>query len=76
MRIAVQVGEASDIVHDSTVHWPKDRPEIDLGTVELSGVPQITMPSSATSSSTRSPVWTESSRPATRCWIPARSRIW
>jgi catalase len=38
MRIAVQVAEAGDIVNDSTVHWPKDRPEIDLGTVELSGV--------------------------------------
>jgi len=38
MRIAVQVAANDDIVNDSTVHWPKDRPEISLGAVELLGV--------------------------------------
>ena len=38
MRIAVQIAAADDIVNDSTVHWPKDRVEIEFGTVEFSGV--------------------------------------
>jgi len=35
MRIAVQVAGKDDVVNDSTVHWPQDRPEIDFGVVEL-----------------------------------------
>jgi catalase len=35
MRIAVQIAGEGDVVNDSTVHWPKDRPEIDFGTVEI-----------------------------------------
>jgi catalase len=35
MKIAVQVAAAGDVVNDSTVHWPKDRPEIEFGVIEL-----------------------------------------
>jgi catalase len=35
MRIAVQVAGEGDVVKDSTVHWPKDRREMQFGTVEL-----------------------------------------
>jgi catalase len=35
MRIAVQVAGEEDVVKDSTVHWPKDRPEMQFGRVEL-----------------------------------------
>jgi catalase len=38
MRIFVQMALKGDIVDDSTVHWPKDRPEIEFGTVELRSV--------------------------------------
>jgi catalase len=38
MRIAIQVAGKGDVVNDSTIHWPKDRPEIDLGTIELESV--------------------------------------
>jgi len=38
MRITVQVAAAGDNVNDSTAHWPKDRPEIAFGTIELAGV--------------------------------------
>lgn len=38
MRIAVQLAEAGDVVNNATVQWPNDRPEIDFGTIELSGV--------------------------------------
>lgn len=38
MRIAVQVAASEDVVNDSTVHWPEDRPEIDFGAVELTSV--------------------------------------
>jgi catalase len=38
MRIAVQVAAKDDVVNDPTVHWPKDRPEIDFGTLELMSV--------------------------------------
>jgi len=38
MRIAVQVAAKGDPVNDSTMHWPKDRPEIDFGSVELTAV--------------------------------------
>ena len=35
MHIAVQLAASEDVVNDSTVHWPQDRPEIDFGSVEL-----------------------------------------
>jgi catalase len=38
MRIAVQVAAKDDVVNDSTVHWPKDRPEIEFGAIELMSV--------------------------------------
>jgi catalase len=38
MRIAVQVAAPEDVVNDSTVAWPKERPEVDFGTVELMSV--------------------------------------
>lgn len=40
MRIAVQIAAEGDTVNDATAHWPKDRPEIDFGTVELTQVVQ------------------------------------
>ena len=38
MRIAVQLAAQDDVVDDSTVRWPEDRPEIDFGTVRLLSV--------------------------------------
>ncbi len=38
LRIEVQLSEAGDTVDDSTVHWPKDRPQIEFGTLELTGL--------------------------------------
>ena len=38
LRIAVQLAATGDIVDDSTVHWPEDRPQIEFGMVELLGV--------------------------------------
>src|SRR5215831_1017844 len=38
MRIAVQLADARDVVNDSTVHWPNERPEVEIGTVELTAV--------------------------------------
>ncbi len=35
MRIAVQVAGSGDVTDDSTIHWPKDRPEIAFGAIEL-----------------------------------------
>jgi len=35
MRIAVQIAANEDVVNDATVHWPKDRPEIEFGRVEI-----------------------------------------
>jgi catalase len=35
MRITVQLAESGDVVDDSTVHWPEDRPLVDFGAVEL-----------------------------------------
>jgi catalase len=34
-RIRVQVADSGDVVDDATVHWPEDRPMIDLGKVVL-----------------------------------------
>jgi catalase len=38
MRVAVQLAGANDITDDATMHWPKDRPEIDLGALEIQSV--------------------------------------
>jgi catalase len=38
MRIAVQAAAPEDTVDDSTVAWPKERPEVEFGTVELMSV--------------------------------------
>jgi catalase len=38
MRIAIQVAAENDVVDDSTLHWPADRPEIEFGTIELASV--------------------------------------
>jgi catalase len=35
MRIVVQLAAKDDVVNDSTVHWPGDRPEVEFGTLEL-----------------------------------------
>ncbi|HZS44612.1 MAG TPA: catalase family peroxidase [Blastocatellia bacterium] len=37
-KIVVQVAAPTDITDDSTVHWPEDREQIELGTVELNRV--------------------------------------
>ena len=38
MRIAVQVAAKDDVVNDATVHWPKDRSEIEFGVIELMSI--------------------------------------
>jgi catalase len=38
MRIAVQLAADGDVVDDSTVHWPEDRPLVEFGIVELLSV--------------------------------------
>jgi catalase len=40
MRVTVQLAEKGDITNDATVHWPKDRREVDFGTIELNNVVQ------------------------------------
>ena len=37
-RIFVQLAADGDVVDNSTVHWPEDRPEIEFGTFEVSGL--------------------------------------
>jgi catalase len=37
-RIEVQLSALGDTVDDSTVHWPKDRAQIEFGTLEITGV--------------------------------------
>jgi catalase len=37
-RIVVQVADPSDTTDDATVHWPETREQVELGTVELTGV--------------------------------------
>jgi catalase len=37
-RVTVQIAAPEDIVDDSTVHWPKDRPQIEFGTLRLTDV--------------------------------------
>ena len=38
LRVFVQVAAKEDVVNDSTAHWPKNRPEIDFGTIKLMSV--------------------------------------
>ncbi|MCU1235058.1 MAG: Catalase domain protein [Candidatus Solibacter sp.] len=38
LRIVVQLAAPGDVVDDSTIHWPDDRPQIDFGTLQLTGV--------------------------------------
>jgi catalase len=37
-RILVQLAHASDTVDDATIHWPESRPQVELGTIELTEV--------------------------------------
>jgi catalase len=37
-RIVIQIAADGDISNDATVHWPEDRQQIELGTIELTGV--------------------------------------
>jgi catalase len=37
-RIRVQVADASDTVDDATIHWSENRPQVDLGVIELTHV--------------------------------------
>jgi len=34
-RILVQLADDGDVVDDSTVHWPEDRPQVEFGVIEL-----------------------------------------
>jgi catalase len=38
MRIVLRLAGKEDLVNDATAHWPKDRPEIDFGTLEITCV--------------------------------------
>ncbi len=38
MHILVQLAAEGDLVHDSTVHWPDERPIVHIGTLYLTGV--------------------------------------
>jgi catalase len=38
MRVVVQVASDGDVVDDSTVHWPNERPLLEFGTIELNGL--------------------------------------
>jgi catalase len=38
LRIAVQIAGEGDVVDDSTIHWPENRPEVEFGQVEVTGV--------------------------------------
>jgi len=38
LRIAVQLAGPGDVVDNSTIHWPADRPQIEFGIVELNDV--------------------------------------
>ena len=38
LHIAVQLAAPGDIVDDSTIQWPEDRPQVEFGTIELTGV--------------------------------------
>jgi catalase len=36
-RIVVQVANENDVVDNATIHWPEDRPLVDLGRLALTG---------------------------------------
>ena len=36
--VTVQLAAEEDVVDDSTIHWPADRPIVELGTVELTNI--------------------------------------
>jgi len=38
MRVLVQVASDGDVVDDSTVQWPSQRPLVEFGTIELNGL--------------------------------------
>jgi catalase len=38
LDVAVQVAADGDVVDDSTIQWPEDRPQITFGTIQLSAV--------------------------------------
>jgi catalase len=38
MRVLVQLASEGDVVDDSTVPWPSQRPVVEFGTIELSGL--------------------------------------
>lgn len=38
MRVLVQLAAEGDVVDDSTVHWPEERPVVEIGTIELNGL--------------------------------------
>jgi catalase len=38
LRIAVQLAAAGDVVDDSTIQWPDDRPQVEFGTLDLVSV--------------------------------------
>jgi catalase len=38
MRVVVQVASDGDVVDDSTIHWPNERPLLEFGTIELNGL--------------------------------------
>jgi catalase len=38
MNISVQIASAGDVVDDSTIQWPQDRPIVAFGTLELTSV--------------------------------------
>jgi catalase len=35
MKISVQLAATGDVVNDSTIRWPEDRPQVDFGIVEI-----------------------------------------
>ena len=37
-HVKVQLAAPGDVVDDATIHWPEDRPVVDLGTIELTTV--------------------------------------
>jgi catalase len=38
MRVQVQVASEGDVVDDSTIQWPEQRPVVEFGTLELNGI--------------------------------------
>jgi catalase len=38
LRVVVQVAADGDVVDDTTVQWPEERPVVEVGTIELNGL--------------------------------------